>query len=186
MDVVLYEDDGVLIYNPEGWASPGLEYSTVSNLQYLTAPYSMRGTVQLDGNAAVIPMGIDNSGRARVWLVFTGYDKIDDALMMKTVHYKVDARQGKATMKDEMVGGMRWERTDKIRFEMHVNEDGTGTIQINDEEPIPLPDEFKNGKLEGRYALTTGDGTAALFSNFEVRPSTAFWPVSFGEEEDEK
>ncbi|MGB0952028.1 MAG: DUF1570 domain-containing protein [Planctomycetota bacterium] len=184
VDVVLYERDGVLVFNPEGWASPGMEYSTVSNLQYLTPPYSMRGTIQLEGSAAVIPMGIDNSGRARIWLVFTDYDAVDDVVLLKLVKYKVDARQGKASMDSDTVGGVRWERTKKIRFLLDVKEDGTGTIQINDDEAIPLPDEFKGGKMEGRFAITTDDGTAALFSNLEVRPSTAFWPVSHADEDE--
>ncbi len=183
VDVVLYEEDGVLIFNPEGWAAPGIETTTVSNLQFLTPPYSMRGEIQLDGEAAVIMLGIDRSGRAQIYLVFAKYNDIDDAILLKTVTYAVNSQEGQASLVPNTVGGLRWDRVDKIRFRLDVNEDGKGKITINDEEPIELPEEFNTRRLTGGFGITTGDGTAALFSNFQVRPSTAFWPVSVADED---
>ena len=60
------------------------------------------------------------------------------------------------------------------------------TILVVDDEPVIVQVIRERLAREGFQVHAAGDGTAALFSNFEVRPSTAFWPVSFGEEEDEK
>jgi len=184
VDVVLYEEDGVLIYDPAGWASPGLEFSTVSNLQYLSPPYSMRGTVQLDGQGAAIPLGIDRSGKPQCYLMFEEYGDGKDAVLLKTASFQVDSRQGKASLRLVQVGGFSWERTDKINFQLDVAEDGTGKVTVNGEYSKELPKEFSRGMLVGRFAITAYEDSAALYSNFEVRPSTAFWPVAMTEDDE--
>lgn len=184
VDVVLYEDDGVLIYDPEGWASPGLETTTVPNLQFLTPPFSIRGTIQLDGDVAAIPFGIDRSGRAQIQFLIAKYDDTDDAAIFNVMSYSVDSRAGEASLRRNQVGGLRWERTKEVDFMIDVLEDGSGKLYINEEEPIDLPKEFSKRKLTGGFGLGTSDGTAALFSDIQVRPSTAFWPVTQAEDEE--
>jgi len=181
VDVVLYEDDGVLIFNPDGWAAPGMEFSTVSTLKYLSPPYSMRGTIQLDGNAAAIPLGIDNSGSPQSYLIFAKYSDSEDSILLKTASFGMGG-QGNASLNLVTVGGFRWDRVDDINFLLEVDAEGKGKIVINGEED-ELPDAFTKSRMTGGFALTTGDGTAALFSNIEVRPSTAFWPVTASSDE---
>lgn len=183
VDVVLYENDGVLIYNPEGWASPGYEFSTVSTLQYLSPPYSIRGTLQVDGHGAIIPLGIDRSGKAQCYLMFERKNTIEDEVVLKTASFSVDSRQGKATLRRVTVGGFSWDRTKLIDFQLDVNEDGSGKITVNGEYEEDLPKEFRKGTLTGSFAITAYDDTAVLYKNFEVRPSSAFWPVAATDDE---
>lgn len=186
VDVVMYSKDGVLVYNPEGFASPGIEASDVGALQNLTPPFSIRGKVQVDGQGAIILLGIDRSGTPQVRVNLLDMDD-EYAMDFRTMHYVVDTTGGSASLRSTMLGGDRWEKDGAkfIEFFIDVDADGEGTFIAADRDPLPLPRGLTPSNLTGGIALMVYDDSAALFQDVAVRPSTAFWPVAPAEAEDE-
>lgn len=178
MEVVKYSENGLAIFNPDGAASPGYERTDVSNLMFLKPPYSIRGELEFDGTAALIPIGIDRSGRANSRLVFVELDSGQIALRIQTLAYRVDSSRGDATLIETTVGGVRWDKTDTIRFECNVAIDGTGWYKINDYEPLEWPEEMNEHRVSGGFAVIPTEDTVVLFKKFDVRPNKAFWPVA--------
>jgi len=185
VEVVKYTDDGLLLFNPEGWASPGYERSDVGNLLYLDPPFSFRGEVQIDGNAVLIPLGIDRSGTASSRVIFVQHKDGVQEVMIQTLSYRVDSGQGSAQLRDNTLYRDGWQSKDPIKFEFHMRADGTGYFQINGNEAVPLPEELNKNHLSGGFAVIPNENTAALFKSFDVRPNKPFWPVPPATGEDE-
>jgi tetratricopeptide (TPR) repeat protein len=186
VDVVMYTDDGLLMYNPEGFATPGIEASDVGALQNLTPPFSIRGKVQVDGYGGIILLGIDRSGTPQVRVNLLDMDD-EYSMDFRTMHYVVDTNGGSAALRSTMLGGDRWEKDGAkfIEFMIDVDADGEGTFQTAGRDPLPLPRGLTTSNLTGGIALMVYDDSAALFQDVAVRPSTAFWPVAPAEDEDE-
>ncbi|MDP7063124.1 MAG: DUF1570 domain-containing protein, partial [Planctomycetota bacterium] len=183
VEVVQYSDDGLLMYNPEGYANPGYERTAVGNLMFLDPPYSIRGEVQIDGNALMIPLGIDRSGKSSSRIIFVQHDS-DQEVLIETMSYRVDTVKGTASLRETPVYRSGWPGKAPIRFVFHMDVDGKGSFQINDEDPVELPKEMNINRLTGGFAVVPNDDTAALITEFAVRPNKAFWPVSAGEDEE--
>jgi hypothetical protein len=185
VDVVMYEDDGVLVYNPEGFASPGIESSDLATAQNLTPPFSFRGKAQLDGQGGIVLLGIDRSGtpQIRVNLLDLGDDYSID---FRSMNYVVDTNAGDASLRTTLLGGDRWEKDGKwIEFQVDVDADGEGFFAVTGRNPLPLPRGLNKHNLTGGIALMAYDDSAVLFKDFAVRPSSAFWPVAPPADEDE-
>ena len=185
MEVVKYTSDGLMLFNPEGAASPGYERSDVSNLLHLEPPFSMRGEVQIDGNAVLIPLGIDRSGTATSRVIFVQHD--DDGtqeILLQTLAYRVDPSRGSARLMETTLYRDGWESDEPIQFEFNMRLDGTGDFTINDMEPVPLPEDFNKHHFTGGFALLPNDNTAVLFKSFTVRPNKPFWPVTSSQDEE--
>lgn len=186
VDVVMYSDDGLLMYNPEGFASPGIEASGVGALQNLTPPFSIRGKAQIDGQGGIILLGIDRSGTAQVRVNLLDLDD-EFSIDFRTMRYVVDTTGGTAALRSTLLGGDRWEKegAKSIEFLIEVDADADGTFTIAGRDPLPLPRGLSASNLTGGIALMCYDDSAVLFQDVAVRPSTAFWPVAPAEDEDE-
>jgi hypothetical protein len=184
VEVVKYSSDGLLMYNPKGWASPGYERTDIGNLMFLEPPFSIRGEVQIDGDNVIIPLGIDRSGSASSRIIFTQESDGSQEVALQTMAYRVDNVKGEASLRSNTVYRELWRSDDPIRFIFHMDVDGKGSFTINDDDPVELPEEFNKNRLTGGFAVIPTDDTAALFSQFAVRPNKAFWPVSAAEDEE--
>ena len=177
VDVVLYEKDGVLIYNPEGYASPGMERTNASNLMHLTPPFSIRGNVQIDGEAALIFLGIGRSGKAQARIVLANDGDDSQIVEFQLLSYRVDSQQGEASLENKPIGGNRFDKSPKINFQFDFSKENNGTFTINGQ-TLPLPEGFNANKLTGGFAITSSEDTYTLYSDIAVRPNSAFWPIS--------
>ena len=182
VEVVKYSDDGLLLYNPEGWASPGYERTDVGNLMFLDPPYSIRGTVEIDGNGVFIPIGIDRSGKAASRIVFFEAGDGEQGIMLETMSYRVDTNKGEARLQENTLFRQLWEGEGLIDFEFHMDIDDKGTFSFNGGRPLPLPEAMNRHRITGGFAVFPADDTAALFHEFSVRPNKAFWPVAATDE----
>ncbi len=176
VNLVSYEADGVLINNPEGGGRPGVERVGRRSLDNLAPPFEIRGKVQVDGNGAVLLLGIDHGGLAKV--VFTFFNRGDDqAVRLSTLRIKTDIDSGNAFRMFNQVGGFAYPTQDQMEFEIVVSGDEPSYMRFNGSEKLALPEEFTPELLNGSIGLDVDDGTVALWSNIEVRPSRPFWPV---------
>lgn len=182
VEVVKYSDDGLLLFNPPGRGSPGFERTNVGNLMFLDPPYSIRGEVELDGNALLIPLGIDRSGKASSRIIFV-QNGDGQEVILQTMSYRVDTVKGEASLRETPVHRSGWRGTAPIRFEFHMDVDGRGSFTINDDDPVELPEQMNINRLTGGFAVLPNDDTAALITEFVVRPNKAFWPVAASEDE---
>lgn len=185
VDVILYEEDGVLIYNPEGYASPGIESTDVGTLQTLTPPFSFRAKAQLDGQGGIVLLGIDRSGTPQVRVNLLDFGD-DYSIDFRTMFFVVDTRSGQSRLRSNLLGGDRWEKDGKwIEFQVDIDADGEGFFTVTGRNPLPLPRGLNKHNLTGGIALMAYDDSAVLFKDFAVRPSSAFWPVAPPADEDE-
>jgi len=183
VEVVRYDNDGLLLYNPAGWASPGYERTDVGNLMFLDPPYSIRGEVLVDGRGLIIPLGIDRSGSASCRIILLQDSDGSQEIELQTMAYRVDTVKGEASLRENTVYREMWRSTDPIRFEFHMDVDGKGWFKVNEDDPVELPEEFNLSRLTGGFALLPIDDTATLLTEFAVRPNKAFWPVSANEDD---
>jgi len=178
VEVIKYTEDGLLLFNPEGSASPGYERTDVHNLLYLEPPFAIRGEVQIDGNAVLIPLGIDRNGTASSRIIFAQPEENTQVVIIETLGYRVDSNRGSARLMETPLYRDSWSGKGSITFEFEMGIDGTGSFTINDMEPVPLPENLKMSHLTGGFAVLPNDNTAALFKSFSVRPNKPFWPVT--------
>jgi len=177
VDVVKYGNDGMLIFNPDGWASPGLERTNATNLMNLTPPFSLRSELVIDGEAALFYFGIGRSGKAQSRIVVAERDDGSQVIEFQTMSYAVDSQAGEAALRNNTIGGEGFEKEDKLIVQFDFNEEGKGTYSINGESR-DLPEGFRASQITGGFAVTASEDTAVLFKSIDVRPSAAFWPVS--------
>jgi hypothetical protein len=176
-DVVKYEKDGVLIYNPAGSASPGQERTNASNLMNLTPPFSFRSEMIIDGEAAFFFFGIGRSGKAQSRIVIVNRDDSEQVIEFQKMVYRVDSQRGEASLSNKSIGGAAFERKDTVTVQFDFNAEGQGTYTINGKQQ-DIPEGFSASELTGGFAIMASDDTAVLFKNTAVRPNAAFWPVS--------
>ena len=89
----------------------------------------------------------------------------------------VDSQMGvviprKTRVNDEFVGD-----SPEFTFEIHFEGDGKGRMLVNETE-FPLSDKLTDLRLTGGLAIASTDDTAVLFTDVEIRPNKAFWPVA--------
>ena len=178
VEVVKYTEDGLLLFNPEGSASPGYERTDVNNLFYLEPPFAIRGELQIDGNAVLIPLGIDRNGTASSRIIFVQHEDSSQEVLIEALGYRVDPKRGSARIMETTLYRDGWIGKGPIKFEFNMAADGTGSFIINDMDPVPLPEELKKSLITGGFAVVPNENTAALFKSFSVRPNKPFWPVT--------
>ena len=178
VQVVGYRPDGVLIYNPKGRDTPGYERCEEGSLAWLKPPYAIRGKVQVDGKAAQILLGLDRNGRPRVELEFSQHGDESQLILSKLIA-RVDALAGVSSLEQRpVIGGGLPDKVDVFDFEFVVEEDGKARLTVGELELEVRADEIGPRLLEGGFALSVSDDTAALFQDVEVRPNRPFWPVA--------
>ena len=176
INVVVYEKDGVLINNPLGGASPGYERTNLASLATLTPPFSLRGEVVVDGDAALLFFGIGITGRPQSRIVIATSGNGDQVVefQLLSISAKDDSRN--APLDSTVTGGAAFHKGDSVVMQFDFNKKGEGTYTINDSTK-PIPEGFDASVLTGGFAIAASEDTAALFKNIEVRPNSAFWPV---------
>ncbi len=176
---VEYKPDGLLLYDPKGPDTPGYERCDEGALSWLTPPYDVRGTVQVDGKAARLLLGLDRSGRPHIWISFEQPADDESAVGLWTVDQKADAQSGVAMVMPDHVGGGALDEQSKVfNFVFSMSANGKCALEVNGEN-IPVPEKsFTVRRLTGGLALSVRDDTAALFKGMAVRPNTPFWPVA--------
>jgi hypothetical protein len=177
VDAVKYELDGVLLYNPEGRATPGTERTNVSNLKNLLPPFSMRGELLIDGDVAAFTFGIASTGKAQSRILFINRDDETQIIEFQTYKRTVNAREGTSERLPEAIGGEEFTRKESIIFQLDIDSEGGGTYSVNGKQSA-LPEDFDLTHFTGGFAIAASDDTAVLFKNIAVRQSTSFWPVS--------
>ena len=177
IDVVKYEKDGVLIYNPDGWAAPGQERTNATNLMNLTPPFSLRSEIIIDGVAAFFFFGIGRSGKAQSRIVVANTDSDGQVVQFQKMSYVVDSQRGEAALKTPEIGRGYFEESDAITVQFDFNAEGQGSYSLNGVTK-EMPEGFSISDLTGGFAITASEDTAVLFKHTVVRPSAAFWPVS--------
>ena len=95
----------------------------------------------------------------------------------KKMYYVVDSQLGTASLRDTIIGGEAFEKSDTIAVQFDFNAEGQGSYSVNGVKK-DLPEGFSAGELTGGFAITASEDTAVLFKHTAVRPSAAFWPVS--------
>ena len=176
-DLVSFQADGMLINNPQGPPRPGMEITDVQALRDLAPPFEIRGEVIVDGHWGEIFFGLDFRSKPEAALLFGPYDDMNVVRFDKIV-YRTDVASGTAMIVHSQIGGHRFDAEESIRFRLAVDSDGSAQIWMNDEEDsITLPEELDLRTWTGSFAVSTDDGTIALWKNFEVRPNRPFWPV---------
>ncbi|MFT7516480.1 MAG: hypothetical protein ACI84O_000261 [Myxococcota bacterium] len=177
IDVVKYEKDGVLIFNPDGWASAGQERTNATNLMNLSPPFSLRGELTIDGDAALFFFGIGRSGKAQTRVVIATSGNGDQVIEFQRMSYSVNAQRGEASLRNQVTGGAAFEKEDTVKLQFDFDSEGKGTYTVNGQSQ-DIPEGFTASQITGGFAITASEDTAVLFKNIAVRPSSAFWPVS--------
>lgn len=174
MDVVRYDADGVLINNPEESGQPREECRT-QGLAWLVPPYDVRGSVQVDGkNGAYLYLGIPNNGRAQAGIQLHSHDK-KARVELETTDLSV-SESGGIRIDFNIVRSRSLKHALVYPFRLSVSSEG-GTFTVGEDQELELPDEFDSTRLTGRFAISAGENTAALFTDVEIRVDRPFWPV---------
>jgi len=177
VDLVLYEEDGVVINNPKGPIRPGMEFPAGQAFANLRPPFQMRAEVTTDGGWGYVYLGMDHR---RVPKAAFGFGPYQDryAVDFSLVELQTNVDAGTAFLARKQVGGFSFKPAENgvIRFGLNVDVDGKAEIQVNDTPPQPM-EEFEPHVWEGSFAITAEDGAVTLWSGLEVRPNRAFWPV---------
>lgn len=174
---------GVLLYDPAGPDTPGYERCDEGALSWLSPPFDVRGKVQVDGKAGRILLGLDRNGRPRLWVTFEHPREGSNAVGLWTVDQKTDVESGIVYVRPDQVGGGMIASEDKVfdfEFTMELDAEGAPLCKlvVNGEDVEVPAKEFSARRLTGGLALLVSDDTAAQFTDVEVRPNKAFWPVS--------
>jgi hypothetical protein len=180
---VEYKPEGVLIYDPAGRDTPGYERCDEGSLSWLAPPYDVRGQVEVDGKAGRLLLGLDRNGRPRLWLTFEHPREGSNAVGLWTVDQQTDVDSGVVYVRPDQVGGgylASEGKQFKFEFTMSLDSEGAPVCKLKvDDEDVEVPaKEFSLRRLTGGLALAVTDDTAALFTDLEVRPNRAFWPVA--------
>ena len=194
VDAVVYQPDGMLMFDPPGYENPGYERCDVGTLAVLKPPFSVRGTMQVDGNAGRLLLGMDRNGRPQAEIAFYLDEQGNANVAASLISVQVDADLGialprRTRINDEFLGdGADMKGPSggvKFDFQIDFLGDGVGRLRVNGGEEIKLSDKLEDRILEGGFAVAVTDDTAVLFSDIEVRPDRAFWPVSPTDEQDD-
>ena len=194
VDAVVYQKDGMLMFDPPGYENPGYERCEVGTLTRLKPPFAVRGKVQVDGNAARLLMGMDRSGRPQAEVAFYVDDQGNANVAVSLISVKVDADLGialprRTRVNDEFLGNASDMKgpTGGVLFDFEVEflGDGNGVLRVEGGTEVRLSDKLTDRILDGGFALAVTDDTAVLFTDIEVRPDRAFWPVSPSDDEED-
>lgn len=186
IDGVVYQPDGMLMFDPEGWERPGYERCDVGTLNQLAPPFAVRGTVQVDGNAGRILLGMDRAGRPKSEIAFYLDDKDNASVAISLISVNVDTESGTALSLPRRIGDVFIGDVNEMRgstggvqydFVIEFLGDDKGRMTVGDN-TFDLPDKLTDRVLEGGIGLAVTEDTAVLFQNIEVRPNKAFWPVA--------
>ena len=186
IDGVVYQPDGMLMFDPEGWERPGYERCDVGTLNQLAPPFAVRGTVQVDGNAGRILLGMDRAGRPKSEIAFYLDDKDNASVAISLISVNVDTESGTALSLPRRIGDVFIGDVNEMRgstggvqydFVIEFLGDDKGRMTVGDT-TFDLPDKLTDRVLEGGIGLAVTEDTAVLFQNIEVRPNKAFWPVA--------
>ena len=177
IDAVLYQEDGVLIYDPAGRESPGYERCEAGVLASLAPPFAVRGKVAVDGNAGRLMLGMSTSGSPQAEIAFymDGQDNANVAVSLLST--QVDSQLGVAIPRRRRINDQFVGDSPEFTFEIHFHGEDRATMTVN-EETFELSDKLIDRVLTGGIALASTEDTAVLFSDVEVRPNKAFWPVA--------
>jgi len=175
-DLISFQDDGMLINNPQGPPRPGTELTDVQALRDLRPPFEMRGEVVVDGDWGELYFGLDHRRKPKLAVLFGKYEDMD-VTRFDRVKFRTDVDSGTAFMVHEQVGGYKFESEGSTRFRLEVDAEGNGRFWVNDEDAFTLPEDFDVDGWTGSFGVSTDDGTLALWKSFEVRPNRPFWPV---------
>lgn len=178
VDVVKYDEDGLLMNNPEGEARPGVVRVSRRSLNSLAAPFEVRGKVQVEGRAA-INMGLDRNGRAQSAMVFEMQDGTP-VLRACQVRQQVDVEGGRASISLNQVGGYSFPTADGggIDFHFLISDAEPSWVMANGSQQAGFPEEdLPVRRMNGSISLDVHEGGVALWSDLEVRPSRPFWPI---------
>lgn len=192
VDAVVYQKDGLLMFDPKGFENPGYERCDAGNLNHLAPPFAIRGTVQVDGNAGRIMLGLDRSGRPKSEIAFYEDDAGNGNVAISLMTVQVDAERGIARpdrrrIGDEFIGDVDKMRgpTGGVKYDFLIEFLGgdKGRMTVNGQ-TFDLPEKLTDRVLEGGIGLAVTENTAVLFTGIEVRPNMAFWPVAAPEAPD--
>lgn len=175
VETVRYDEDGVFVNNPEGEARPGVERVSRRSLNRLTAPYEIRGAVQMEGEA-MLKMGIDLNGRPSATLLFSVEDGKPSVAVAKFT-FRVDVELGIAGNILTVLAKGSFPGPQEFDFLLSVNKDEATWISGNGSVKMPFPDTFRSELFEGGIGLDAMEGGVGLWKNIEVRPNRPFWPV---------
>lgn len=193
IDGVVFQPDGMLMFDPPGFESPRYERCDVGTLARLSPPFGIRGRVQVDGNAARLLLGMDRAGRPQAEIAFylDGQDNAAVAVSLVRVDVDVDlgiALPRRTRIDDHFVGDGDEMRgaTGGVQFDFVIDfqGDGKSTVTVGDES-FTLTDKLTDRLLTGGFAAAVTNDTAVLFTDVEVRPNTAFWPVAASDDEED-